>query len=529
VTASNSAQTAALIMFSVLATLAMLLCILTGSEPDDLADFYTGYRTLTPLRNGLAVAGDYVSAATVLSTSGVIALSGYDGVVLVLSTVLSLLLLMRLLAEPLRTAGRFTMGDVLARRMPGRAVRGAACAVTLAASLPLLLVQLSVGGSLLTFILGISVDGAKAACICVVGALMIGYAAMGGMKGTALVQIIKMVMLFGASLAVTLLVLSRFHWNPAELLSAARQGSGAGEAYLRQGLEFGSGARGRLDFFSVQISVVLGAGCLPHVIMRMNGGTSSSALRRSMSWAVGSTVLIAMFVTVMGTAAAALVGHQMITANDPQGSTSLMLLSSALGMDYTSIGEAVLFAAIGGAIFMTLLASVAGLTLAAATSVAHDLYAGVRHRERATERDELAVARWTILGIGLVAIVLAVLVRDWNLQVLIATAFCVGASAVAPALVYSLFWRGYTRTGLLCTLVGGTVCVLALMTFSRAVSGGPDALFPHQDFHWFPLRTTGIVSVPVGFLSGWLGSRFGSRLGWRSVVGALRAAVASSG
>ncbi|MEU1627601.1 cation acetate symporter [Streptomyces sp. NPDC020096] len=524
-TNSNPAQTAALVIFSVLATLAMLLCILAGSEPDDLADFYTGYRTLTPLRNGLAIAGDYVSAATVLSTSGIVALSGYDGVVLILSTVLSLLLLMRLLAEPLRNAGKFTMGDVLARRMPGRAVRGAACAVTLAASLPFLLVQLSVAGSLLTFILGISADGAKAACICVVGALMIGYAAVGGMKGTALVQIIKMVMLFGASLAITLLVLSRFHWSPTDLLSAAREGSGAGEAYLRQGLEFGPSARGRLDFLSVQISVVLGAACLPHVTMRVNSGADASAVRRSTSWAVGSTVVIALFVTVMGTAAAALVGNQMITTNDPQGSTSLLLLSRALGADYPSLGEAVLFASIGGAIFMTLLASVAGLTLAAATSVAHDLFAGTVRRGQAAERGELAVARWTILGIGLVAIVLAVLVRNSNLQVLIATAFCVGASAVAPALVYSLFWKGFTRAGLLCTLLGGTACVVLLMTFSTAVSGTPHALFPTHDFHWFPLQTTGIVSVPVGFLSGWLGSRFT----WRTVVSALREAVVSSG
>ena len=154
----DSAQSMSLVAFCSVATLTLLLCVMTGPDRDDLDEFYTGYRSLSPLRNGLAIAGDYISAATVLGTGGVIALCGYDGVVLALSTVLSLLLLMFLLAEPLRNAGRFTMGDALARRMPGRAVRIAACAVTLAALLPLMVVQLAGAGQLLAFILGFSGD-----------------------------------------------------------------------------------------------------------------------------------------------------------------------------------------------------------------------------------------------------------------------------------------------------------------------------------------------------------------------------------
>lgn len=505
-TLSPSAQTAALAIFSVLATLAMLLCILTASDSGDPLDFYTGYRTPLPWTNGLAVAGDYISAATVLSTSGIVALSGYDGVVLVLSTVLSLLL-MSAVAEPLWRAGGFTLGDIVARRIPGRSVRAAASAVTLAALLPFLLVQLSVAGALMSFMLGAPDDGVKAVCICVVGALMIGYAAFGGAKGTALVQIVKMVILLGASLTVVLIVMQRFHGSTTDLLHAAEQGSAAGGAYLRQGLEFGAGTRGRLDFVSVQLSVALGTGCLPHVTMRMTTGNDARAVRRSMSWAVGATALFGLFVVVMGVAAAALVGHGPITASDPQGSTSMMLLPQALGADFPSFGEAVLYAAVGGAVFMTLLASVAGLTLAAATSIARDLFAQVIRRGRGAQRSELAAARWAVLGIGLPAVVLAVLVRRWNLQVLIALAFCIGASAVAPTLVYSLFWKGFNRRGLLWTLLGGTAAVAVLMIFSTAVSGSPHALFPTHDFHWFPLQTTGIVTVPLGFLAGWLGSR----------------------
>ncbi len=509
---SASLEAAAVVIFAVLASVAMLLCIVAGAEPDDLADFYTGYGTLTPLTNGLAIAGDYISVATVLSTTGIVALSGYDGFVLVLSTVLSLVLLMTLLAEPLSRAGRFTVGDVLARRMPGRAVRIVACAVTLATALPFLLVQLSVAGSLVTFILGITLDGARATSICVVGVLMIAYAAVGGMKGTAAVQIIKMVMLIGACLLLTLSALGRFGWDGAALLQAARDGSGAGVAYLRQGLEFGRDTRGQLDFLSVQLSVVLGAGCLPHVTMRMNSGPDTPAIRRSMSWAVGSVAVLALLLSVVGAAAAAVVGRGTISGNNAQGSTSLLLLARMLVTDVPSFGQTVIYATVAGAVFMTLLASVAGLTLAAATSIAHDLYACVLRRGRSTEHGEMTVARWAIVGVGLPAIALGVLVRNWNLQVLIAVAFCIGASAVAPALIYSLFWRGFTRTGLLWTLVGGTVSTIVLMVFSAAVSGTPTAVFPTHDFHWFPLQTTGIVTVPLGFLAGWLGSRRESRL-----------------
>ncbi|MEY2243744.1 hypothetical protein AB8A21_12520 [Streptomyces sp. BF23-18] len=221
----SGSQATVLVLFTALVTVTLLMCVMTGPDRDDLTNFYTGYLSLTPFKNGLAIAGDYISAATVLSTSGIIALAGYDGYVLTVSTALSLVLLMFLLAEPLRNAGRFTMGDVLARTMPGRAVRIASCVVTLSATLPFLVVQLSGAGSLLTFILNIPHGaGARTACIVIVGSLMIIYAALGGMRGTALLQMIKIVILLGTSVVVAALVLNRFGWNPGDLLRAAQHG-----------------------------------------------------------------------------------------------------------------------------------------------------------------------------------------------------------------------------------------------------------------------------------------------------------------
>ncbi|WP_394815897.1 sodium/solute symporter [Streptomyces gibsoniae] len=501
---SDSARTMSLVAFTAIATITLLLCVMTGPDRDDLDEFYTGYNSLSPMRNGLAIAGDYISAATVLGTGGIIALTGYDGVVLALSTALSLMLLMFLLAEPLRNAGRFTMGDVLARRMPGRAVRMAACGVTLAALLPMMLVQLAGTGNLLAFVLGFSGDSLKTGCIIGLGALMISYAAIGGMKGTALIQILKIVMLLGTGIAVAALILRRFDWDPGALLTAAAGNSGAGNAFLHSGLEFAGGPAPRLDMISSELTVVLGGACLPHITMRMYTANSARQVRRSLSWAVPSVALFVPIIAVVGFGATALVGRETIAAADPEGNTAYLLGSrAAFGTAVSTAGTA-LFTAVTTAIFLTLLASVAGMILACANSLAHDVFAA-RVQEMPPRR-EMALARLSALAVGAPAIVLATLVQHRGLQPLVTLSFCIGASALAPALVYGLFWRRYTRTGLLWTLIGGTLTVLILMTGTNLVSGSPTAFFPDADFNWFPFTTTGLVSIPLGFAYGWLGT-----------------------
>ncbi|MGW0766521.1 sodium/solute symporter [Streptomyces sp. NPDC002676] len=501
---SSSAQAMSLVAFSAVAALTLLLCVMTGPDRDDLDEFYTGYGSLSPLRNGLAIAGDYISAATVLGTSGVVALCGYDGVVLALSTALSLMLLMFLLAEPLRNAGRFTMGDALARRMPGRGVRIAACAVTLAALVPLMLVQLAGTGQLMAFILGFSDPSVETGCVVGLGALMISYAAIGGMKGTALIQILKIVMLLGSGAVVAVLILRRFDWDPGALFTAASRQSGAGPAFLRSGLEFSGGAYPRLDMVTSELTIVLGGACLPHVTMRMYTASSARQVRRSMSWAVSIVALFVLVITVVGFGATALVGTPAIAVADPQGNTAYLLgTRAAFGSD-VSTAETFLFTMVTTAIFLTLLASVAGMILACANSLAHDVFAA-RVQEMPARR-EMALARLSALAIGIPTVLLATLVQHHSLQPLITLSFCLGASALAPALVYGLFWRRYTRSGLMATLLGGSLTVVLLMPGTNLVSGSPISAFPHADFNWFPFTTTGIVSIPAGFFFGWLGT-----------------------
>ncbi|MFJ9561453.1 cation acetate symporter [Streptomyces fuscichromogenes] len=498
----GSAQSWSLVAFCAVVALTLLLCVLTGPEADDLPEFYTGYRSLSPLRNGLAVAGDYISAATVLTIGGIIALCGYDGIVLALSALLSLLLLMFLLAEPLHNTGRYTMGDALARRHPARSVRVTACLVTLAALVPMMVVQLAGVGELLAYVLGFSDTGMRDGCVAGAGVLMISYAALGGMPGTALVQIIKTVALLGSGLVVSVLILRAFDWQPQTLFHAAARQSGAGDAYLTWGLQYSSSPHPALDMASTQCAIVLGGACLPHVTMRMYTAGTPRQVRRAMSWAVSSVTLFILMLTVICTGATALVGHDRITAADAHGTTAYLLGARAAFGATLSRPESLLFATVTTAVFLTLLASVASMTLACANTLAHDLTAS-RATPPAPAR-ELALARFSALAVGVPTVLLAVLAQRRSLQPLATISFTLGASAIAPALLYTLFWRRYTRRALLATLVVGALSVLALTPGTTLVSGTPLSAFPHADFAWFPYNTPALVSVPAGFLAGWL-------------------------
>jgi SSS family solute:Na+ symporter/cation/acetate symporter len=381
--------------------------------------------------------------------------------------------------------------------------------VTVIVLVPVMLLQLAGTGDLMGVVLGFSNEAFRIGCIVGIGALMISYAAIGGMKGTALVQILKIVMLLGSGAVVAALLLRQFDWNLGRLFSAAAEGSGAGSSFLSPGLQFSSGSHPKLDMISANLTAVIGGACLPHVTMRMYTASSSREVRRSMSWAVSSVTLFVLIITVISFGATALVGPATIMESDAHGGTAYLLGSrAALGSTVSAI-EAFLFAMVTTALFLTLLASVAGMTLACANTLAHDLFAsGARPK---TPRRELTLARLSAVAVGLPTILLAALLRHHNMLPLGMLSASISASALAPAMIYSLFWRRYTRTGLLYTLIGGTLCAIVLTTGTNQVSGFAYSLFPDADFNWFPFTTTGLVSVPVGFALGWLGTMVSER------------------
>ncbi|MGX2997985.1 solute symporter family protein [Streptomyces sp. JNUCC 64] len=487
----------------VVATLA--ITVWAGRQTKDAADFYAGGRQFTGFQNGLAVSGDYMSAASFLGIAGAIALFGYDGFLYSVGFLVAWLVALLLVAEPLRNSGRYTMGDVLAYRMRQRPVRTAAGTSTIVVSVFYLLAQMAGAGVLVSLLLGITSDAGKVTIVALVGVLMILYVTIGGMKGTTWVQMVKAVLLIGGALLITFLVLLKFRFDVSDLLGTAAANSGKGAAFLEPGLKYGATATSKIDFISLGLALVLGTAGLPHILIRFYTVPTAKAARKSVNWAIGIIGAFYLMTIALGFGAAALIPPGEITASNKAGNTAAPLLALHIGGTDSTWG-AVLLATISAVAFATILAVVAGLTLASSSSFAHDIYANVIKKGRATEKQELRAARWATVAIGVVSIGLGALARDLNVAGLVALAFAVAASANLPTILYSLFWRRFTTRGALWSIYGGLTSAVVLVLFSPVVSGKPTSMFPDADFHWFPLENPGIVSIPLGFLLGWLGT-----------------------
>ncbi|WP_103955679.1 solute symporter family protein [Nonomuraea solani] len=477
------------------------------------ADYYAGGRSFTGVQNGLAIGGDYMSAASFLGIAGIIALSGYDGFLYSIGFLVAWLVALLLVAELMRNSGKFTMADVLAFRMSPRPVRTAAGVSTIVVSIFYLLAQMVGAGALVGLLLGITTEAGKMWTIVGVGALMIVYVVFGGMKGTTWVQIVKAVLLMGGAALVTVLVLAKFGFNLSSLLGQAATTSGPKgnpEAFLSPGQKYGTeaqGLAGKIDLISLGLALVLGTAGLPHILIRFYTVPTAKDARKSVLWGIGIIGTFYLLTLVLGFGAAALVGKTAIVAGDKAGNTAAPMLAQAIGADiFGPVGGTILLALIGAVAFATILAVVAGLTLASSSSFSHDLYAHVFKRGQATERQEVLVARVSALVIGAVAIGLGILAQGQNVAFLVALAFAVAASGNLPAILYSLFWKRFNTVGAVSAIYGGLVSALVLVIFSPVVSGGETALFKTADFVLFPLSNPGIVSIPLGFLCGYLGT-----------------------
>ncbi|MFD6416545.1 cation acetate symporter [Streptomyces sp. NPDC060194] len=499
-------QTLALVLFSLF--IAVTLAITTWCSrrrQGSAEEFYAGGRLFSPMENGFAIAGDYMSAASFLGISGLIALYGYDGMLYSVGFLVAWLVVLFLVAELVRNVGRFTLADVVAARMRERPVRIASGTSSVTVSILYLVAQMVGAGSLVALLLGGTGEAAQTGTVVGVGALMVIYVTLGGMRATTWIQIVKAVLLMGGALALTVLVLLRFHGDFNQLLLSAADRSGHGSDFLGPGLRYGGDWTARFDFISLGLALVLGTAGLPHILSRFYTVPTARAARRSVIWSIGLIGSFYLMTIVLGFGAAAIIGPDAVRESNAAGNTAVPLLAGALGGGADSTGGTVLFAIVAAIAFATILAVVAGITLASSASVAHDLYASFR-RPGARQRSEVQVARLAAAGIGAVAIGLGLVARDLNVAFLVGLAFAVAASANLPVLLYSLFWRGFTTRGAVWSVYGGLVPAVALVVLSPVVSGGPDALFPGMDFQVFPLQNPGLVSIPLGFLAGWLGT-----------------------
>ncbi|THA61302.1 cation acetate symporter [Streptomyces sp. A0958] len=493
-------------LFAVFVAATLGITVWAGRQTRSASDFYAGGRQFTAFQNGLAVSGDYMSAASFLGIAGAIALFGYDGFLYSIGFLVAWLVALLLVAEPLRNSGRYTMGDVLAYRMRQRPVRTAAGVSTIIVSIFYLLAQMAGAGVLVSLLLGITSDAGKILIVALVGVLMIVYVTIGGMKGTTWVQMVKAVLLIAGAILMTFMVLWKFDFNVSDLLGTAAEKSGHGASFLEPGLKYGATGTSKLDFLSLGIALVLGTAGLPHILIRFYTVPTAKAARKSVNWAIGIIGAFYLMTIALGFGAAALIGPDEIKAKNPAGNAAAPQLAEYLGGVGTT-GGAVLLAVISAVAFATILAVVAGLTLASSSSFAHDIYANVIRKGKATEKEEMRAARWATVFIGAAAIVLGAFARDMNVAGLVALAFAVAASANLPTLLYSLFWKRFTTRGALWSIYGGLASSVILVLFSPVVSGNEKtSMFKGVDFAWFPLENPGLISIPLGFLLGWIGS-----------------------
>ncbi|OXM60696.1 solute symporter family protein [Amycolatopsis vastitatis] len=490
------------VVFGLFVAITLYIVYRAGARNSSTSDYYAAGSAFTGRQNGIALSGDFLSAASFLGIAGAIAVHGYDGFLYSIGFLVAWLVDLLLIAELLRNTGRFTMGDVISFRMNQRPVRAAAATSTLVISLFYMLAQMAGAGGLVALLLNIHTRLGQALVIGVVGLVMVLYVLVGGMKGTTWVQIVKASVLMLAVVLIAVFLIGKYGFSFSNLLSAATEKSPLGEHLLEPGGSYGKDDTTKLDFVSLALALILGLSSLPHLLMRFYTVPNSLEARRSVVWATVCMLVFYLCTLVIGFGAAALVGSDEIKSA-PGGENSAAPLLAL------HIGGTLLLGVIAAVAFATILAVVAGLTITASASFAHDVYANIFKRGNAEPEDEVRVARLTAVVVGALAIVGGVLANGQNVAFLVALAFAVAASANLSTLLYSLFWKRFNTTGTLWGMYGGLIACLVLVLFSPVVSGAPDAILKSVDFAWFPLKNPGLASIPFSFLCGFVGTLVG--------------------
>jgi cation/acetate symporter len=443
--------------------------------------FYAAGRTVSPGQNGFALAGDYMSAASFLGIAGLVSTTGFDGLIYSTGWLVGWPVVLFLIAEPLRNLGKYTFADVVALRLKQVPVRIAAAIGTLATVIFYLIAQMVGAGGLIKLMFGLSYETA----IVIVGAAMIAYVLFGGMLATTWVQIVKAGLLLGGAFLLAVLVLSKFGFNPAALFGAAA--AKYGHAVL---------APGRLvsnpwDAVSLGMALMFGTAGLPHILMRFYTVPDARAARTSVFYATGLIGFFYLLTFVLGFGAMVLVGPEAILAVDKGGNMAAPLLAEFLGgTPFLGFIAAVAFA--------TILAVVAGLALAGASALSHDLWVNVVRRGHAGGDEELKVARGATVVLGVTAVLLGITFKGQNVAFMVSLAFAIAASGNFPALLMAIFWRKLSTAGAVASMVTGTFGTLLLIWLSPTIQ--VDVL--HRSDAWFPLKNPALVTIPLSFLVG---------------------------
>ncbi|TDL74063.1 cation/acetate symporter ActP [Rhodococcus qingshengii] len=484
-------NTAAFTMFLCIVFVTLVITYFASKRTKNASEFYTAGGGLTGWQNGLAIAGDYMSAASFLGIAGAVALTGFDGFFYSIGFLVAYLVVLYLVAEPLRNLGKYTFADMIAARFDAKKVRGFAAMNTVTISIFYMIAQLVGAGALIKLLLGLEYTTS----VLIVGVLMTVYVIFGGMHATSWVQIIKAVLLMGGTFLISIVVFAKFNFSITDMFEQMKTATPLKEAFLNPGVKYKDG----IDTLSLNMGLVLGTAGLPHILVRFFTVKDAKTARSSVvyaTWIIGVFYVMTIF---LGFGAAAFVGTTDIVAANAAGNMAAPLLAQALGGN-------MLFAFISAVAFATILAVVAGLVLTAASAFAHDFYNEILKKGKATEKQQVSMARWASIGVSVVSIVLALGAQSLNVAFLVSLAFAVAASANLPVIIYTIYWKRFNTTGAIWAMVVGLISAIGLVIISPNVFS-PEvgkAIFVGNPL--FPYTTPGIVSIPLGFIAGYLGT-----------------------
>jgi len=441
------------IMFFVLFVLSTLVITWWAAKRTRTTkDFYAAGRNITGFQNGLALAGDYMSAASFLGIAGLVSTKGYDGLIYSVGWLVGWPIIMFLISEPLRNLGKYTFADVVAFRLNQRPIRAAAAAGSLVVVLTYLIAQMVGAGTLIKLMFGLPFELA----IVLTGVLMISYVLFGGMIATTWVQIIKAGLLLGGATLLTIMTLSQFGFSYGNLFSQAEK------LYTNKFLEPGGLITSPLEAFSLGLALMFGTAGLPHILMRFYTVPDAKTARKSVFFATGFIGYFYILTVTIGFGAAVLVGQKVIMGIDAGGNMAGPMLAEVLGGN-------IFLGFLSAVAFATILAVVSGLTLAGASALSHDLYVGVIRRGVTNEKEEVKVAKIATVGLGVFAILLGILFKGQNVAFLVGLTFAIAASANFPALLMSIMWKKFTTAGAVSSIYSGLIVATVLLILSPTI------------------------------------------------------------
>lgn len=470
-----------ILMFFLFVAVTMYITYLASKRTKTTSEFYAAGRNINGFQNGLALAGDYMSAASFLGIAGMVATKGFDGLIYSIGFLVGWPLIMFLIAEPLRNLGKYTFADVVAFRLSSKPIRKASALGSLSTVIFYLIAQMVGAGGLIKTLFGLPYETAVIA----VGIVMVAYVLFGGMLATTWVQIIKAVLLLLGATVMVVLTLSHFGFNPLNMFAAAAKQYGDGV------LAPGGFVSKPLDALSLGLALMLGTAGLPHILMRFYTVPDAKQARKSVFVATGFIGYFYILTFCIGFGAMVLVGQANIVALDKGGNMAALMLAEM-------VGGSAFMGFIAAVAFATILAVVAGLTLSGASTIAHDIYVNIIMDGKSHEAGEVKVARNSTLGLGLISIVLGLVFKGQNVAFMVGLAFAIAASANFPALLLSILWKPFTTNGAVAAILTGSITSLVLITLSPAI--WVDLL--HFAEPVFGLKNPALVSVPLAFVAG---------------------------